>query len=158
MFKSQYQSNNAGTKDYHSNFFPALCVSANKVYIVNTVLCKLSRPEGLQILLLTLFYTQVLVKFTNKCISSGARYVILHLLCGKCFCSGLHMSLVCKDSKLWPVSGCIIMSLVFIWTGRANNKQTNKLVIQDLVANTVGEVLPTPPTAPYNFFPKTKSS
>jgi hypothetical protein len=27
-------------------------------------------------------------------------------LCWKCFYSGLHMTLECRDTKLWPVSGC----------------------------------------------------
>jgi hypothetical protein len=26
-------------------------------------------------------------------------------LCPKCFYSGLHMTLECRDTKLWPVSG-----------------------------------------------------
>jgi hypothetical protein len=32
-------------------------------------------------------------------------------LYGKCFYSGLHVTLECRDTKLWPVSGCITMSL-----------------------------------------------
>jgi len=33
-------------------------------------------------------------------------------LCQKPFYSGLHMSLECRDIKVWPISGCITMSLV----------------------------------------------
>ncbi len=29
----------------------------------------------------------------------------------KCFCSGLHMTLECRDTKFWPNSACITMSL-----------------------------------------------
>jgi hypothetical protein len=29
---------------------------------------------------------------------------ILELCCWKCFYSGLHMTLECRDTKLWPVS------------------------------------------------------
>jgi hypothetical protein len=29
----------------------------------------------------------------------------------KCLCSGLHMTQECRDTKLWPVSGCITISL-----------------------------------------------
>ncbi len=49
----------------------------------------------------------------------------------KCFYSGLHTILECKDSKLWPVSGCITSSLVSTLKGRAGNK-TEKQILPNL--------------------------
>jgi hypothetical protein len=41
-------------------------------------------------------------------------------LCWKCFYNGRHMTLECGDTKLWPVSGCIPMSLSTL-KGRKTN-------------------------------------
>ncbi len=46
-------------------------------------------------------------------------------LCRKCFQSGLHTTLECRDTKLWPVSGCITISLP--WRDRANKKNVKTL-------------------------------
>jgi hypothetical protein len=51
---------------------------------------------------------------------------ILLQLCQKCFSSGLHMTLECRDIKLWPISGCITMSLVSTPKGRANKQSCKK--------------------------------
>jgi hypothetical protein len=34
---------------------------------------------------------------------------ILQLCRRKCFYSGLHMALECRDTKIWSISGCITM-------------------------------------------------
>ncbi len=55
----------------------------------------------------------------QKCFYSSGLHMILHTehrwscLCQECFhSSNLHMTLECRDTKLWPVSGCITMSLI----------------------------------------------
>ncbi len=55
---------------------------------------------------------------------------MLHL-CRKCFQSGLHTTLECKDTKLWPVSGWRI-TISLPWRGRANNKSLNKKNVNTL--------------------------
>jgi hypothetical protein len=45
----------------------------------------------------------------------------------KSFCSTLHMTLECRDTKLWPISRCITMSL--LWRGESIKSNTRiKLV------------------------------
>jgi hypothetical protein len=52
-------------------------------------------------------------------------------LCRKCFQSGLHTTLECRDTKLWPVSGCITISLP--WRAEPTNKSLNKKNVETLV-------------------------
>ncbi len=45
-------------------------------------------------------------------------------LCQKPFYSGLHMNLESRDIKVWPISGCITMSLVFSLYPEGQSQQT----------------------------------
>ncbi len=45
-------------------------------------------------------------------------------LCRKCFQSGLHTTLQCRATKLWPVSECITISL--LWRAEPTNKSLYK--------------------------------
>jgi len=40
----------------------------------------------------------------------------------KCFCSGLHITLKCYDTKLRIISGCVTMSLLVTPKGRTNKE------------------------------------
>jgi len=51
-------------------------------------------------------------------------------LCRKCFQSGLHTTLECRDTKLWPISGCITISLP--WRAEPRNKSLNKKNVKTL--------------------------
>jgi hypothetical protein len=51
-------------------------------------------------------------------------------LCRKCFQSGLHTTLECRDTKLWPISGCITISLP--WRAEPTNKSLNKKNVKTL--------------------------